>query len=197
MVPQEARGRLSSAQASVQQLRRQLADAELGRKDLELRNQALQGERDAAQRERETGQRERDRLKLERDALARYHPFGLDRSLSSCCSLKLCFAGVKGYKKTKVPLSYVSVPHLLPYIQLVVVYMCVSTSGKGNLELVAQAAQSSTHMLQMDYEKLQLSVTSAQRERDHEREEREAALQERDRAKADTHRMYVSSWKTL
>ena len=71
MGPQEARGRLSSAQASVQQLRRQLADTESARKELELRSQALQGERDAAHRERETGQRERDRLKLERDALAR------------------------------------------------------------------------------------------------------------------------------
>ncbi|KAG7251528.1 hypothetical protein CRUP_014964, partial [Coryphaenoides rupestris] len=129
---QEARGRLSSAQASVQQLRRQLADGESCRKDLELRNQALLGERDAAQRERETMQRERDRLRLERDTLA---------------------------------------------------------SGKGNLEMVAQAAQSSTHVLQMEYEKLQLSVTSAQRERDHEREEREAALQERDRAKAEIHRI--------
>ena len=71
MVPKEARGRLTSAQASALQLRRQLADSEAGRKDLELRNQALQGERDTATRERETGQRERDRLKLERDALAR------------------------------------------------------------------------------------------------------------------------------
>ncbi|KAG7251989.1 hypothetical protein CRUP_000017 [Coryphaenoides rupestris] len=125
----EARGRLSSAQASVQQLRRQLADGESCRKDLELRNQALLGERDAAQRERETMQRERDRLRLERDTLA---------------------------------------------------------SGKGNLEMVAQAAQSSTHVLQMEYEKLQLSVTE---KRDHEREEREAALQERDRAKAEIHRI--------
>lgn len=58
-----------------------------------------------------------------------------------------------------------------------------------NLEKAAQAAQSSGQLLQMDCEKLQLTVASTQRERDHEREEKEAAVQERDRAKAETQRM--------
>lgn len=62
-------------------------------------------------------------------------------------------------------------------------------SEKVSLEKTAQAAQSSNQILQMDCEKLQLAVTSAQRERDHEREEKESVIQERDRAKADTQRM--------
>lgn len=62
-------------------------------------------------------------------------------------------------------------------------------SEKVNLEKEVQSAQSSSQMLQMDCEKLQLTVASVQRERDHEREEKEAAIHERDRAKAETQRM--------
>lgn len=62
-------------------------------------------------------------------------------------------------------------------------------SEKLNLEKTIQAAQSSNQILQMDYEKLQLTVTSVLRERDHEREEKETAIQERERAKAETQRM--------
>lgn len=57
------------------------------------------------------------------------------------------------------------------------------------MEKTVQAALSSSQMLQMDCEKLQLTVLSTQRERDHEREDKEAAIQERDRAKAETQRM--------
>lgn len=57
------------------------------------------------------------------------------------------------------------------------------------MEKAVQAAQSSNQILQMDCEKLQLTVMSTQRERDHEREEKEATIQERDRAKAETQRM--------
>ena len=57
------------------------------------------------------------------------------------------------------------------------------------MEKTGQAAQSSSEMLQMDCKKLQLTVASMQRERDHERDEKEAAIQERDRAKAETQRM--------
>lgn len=52
-----------------------------------------------------------------------------------------------------------------------------------------QAAKSNNQLLQMDCEKLQLTVASVHRELDHEREEKEAAIQERDRAKAETQRM--------
>lgn len=57
------------------------------------------------------------------------------------------------------------------------------------METTVQAAQSSNQVLQMDCKKLQLTVASTQRERDHERDEKEATIQERDRAKADTQRM--------
>ena len=69
---QDVRGRLLSAQSSIQQLRKQLSESDLAKKDAEQRNQALQRERDAAQREKETTQREKDRLKQERDTLARF-----------------------------------------------------------------------------------------------------------------------------
>lgn len=62
-------------------------------------------------------------------------------------------------------------------------------SEKASLETTVQAAQSSNQILQMDCKKLLLNVASAQRERDHERDEKEAAVQERDRAKAETQRM--------
>lgn len=62
-------------------------------------------------------------------------------------------------------------------------------SEKVSLEKTAQAAQSSNQILQMECEKLQLAMTSAQRERDHEREEKEAVIQERDRAKEEIQRM--------
>lgn len=57
------------------------------------------------------------------------------------------------------------------------------------METTVQAAQSSNQVLQMDCKKLQLTVASTQRERDHERDEKEATIQERDRVKADTQRM--------
>lgn len=69
---QDVRGRLLSAQSSLQQLRKQLSETDLAKRDADQRNQALQRERDAAQRERETAQREKDRLKQERDTLARF-----------------------------------------------------------------------------------------------------------------------------
>lgn len=72
MCLQDVRGRLLSAQSSVQQLRKQLSETDLAKRDSEQRNQALQRERDAAQREKETTQREKDRLKQERDTLARF-----------------------------------------------------------------------------------------------------------------------------
>lgn len=68
---QEIRGRLLSAQSSVQQLRRQQGEAESGKRDAELRVQALQGERDDAHREREVAQRERERIRQERATLIR------------------------------------------------------------------------------------------------------------------------------
>lgn len=52
-----------------------------------------------------------------------------------------------------------------------------------------QVTQSSNQVLQMDCKKLQLSVTSMQRERDHERDEKEVAIHERDRAKSEAQRM--------
>lgn len=54
---------------------------------------------------------------------------------------------------------------------------------------MAQAAQGSSQLLEMEVKKLQLIVTSTLRERDHEREQKEAAVLERDRAKAETQRM--------
>ncbi len=72
MCLQDVRGRLLSAQSSVQQLRKQLSETDLAKRDAEQRNQALQRERDAALRERETSQREKDRVKQERDTLARF-----------------------------------------------------------------------------------------------------------------------------
>lgn len=62
-------------------------------------------------------------------------------------------------------------------------------SEKVSLEKNLHLAQSSNQMLQMDCEKLQSAVTSMQRERDHDREEKEASVQERDRAKAEIQRM--------
>lgn len=62
-------------------------------------------------------------------------------------------------------------------------------SEKVAVEKAAQAALIKAQILQMDCEKLQQAVTSAQRERDHEREEKEAVLQEKDRAKAETERV--------
>lgn len=52
-----------------------------------------------------------------------------------------------------------------------------------------KAAQNSNQTLQTDCDKLQLLLTSAQREKDHQREEKEAAILERDRAKAEVQRM--------
>lgn len=57
------------------------------------------------------------------------------------------------------------------------------------MEKTAQAAQGSSQMLGMEVKKLQLVVASTARERDHEREQKEAAVLERDRAKAETQRM--------
>lgn len=68
---QDARGRLIASQTSVQQLRKQLSEAELAKRETEERNQSLQRERDAARREREATLKERERLKQERDRLAR------------------------------------------------------------------------------------------------------------------------------
>lgn len=88
---QDVRGRLLSAQSAVQQLRKQLSEADSAKRDSEQRNQHLQRERDAAQREREITQRDKDRLKQERDTLARfadtdisiYIPFITLKSLSA------------------------------------------------------------------------------------------------------------------
>lgn len=57
------------------------------------------------------------------------------------------------------------------------------------MEKMAQAAQGSSQLLEMEVKKLQLIVTSTLRERDHEREQKEAVVLERDRAKAETQRM--------
>lgn len=57
------------------------------------------------------------------------------------------------------------------------------------MEKTAQAAQGSSQILEMEVKKLQLVVASMVRERDHEREQKEAAVLERDRAKAETQRM--------
>lgn len=57
------------------------------------------------------------------------------------------------------------------------------------MEKTAQAAQGSSQMLEMEVKKLQMVVASMARERDHEREQKEAAVLERDRAKAETQRM--------
>lgn len=54
---------------------------------------------------------------------------------------------------------------------------------------MVQAAQGSSQLLEMEVKKLQLIVTSTLRERDHEREQKEAVVLERDRAKAETQRM--------
>lgn len=62
-------------------------------------------------------------------------------------------------------------------------------SEKASLEKTAQAAQGSSQLLEMEVKKLQLTVTSALRERDHEREQKEAAVVERERAKAESQRM--------
>lgn len=153
---QDVRGRLLSAQSSVQQFRKQLSDSDSCKRDAEQRNQALQRDKDAALRERETAQREKDRLKQERDKLAR------SVELSSACS-----------------------PHAALYFTV----MSPTSSEKANLEKAVQAAQSSRQMLQMDYEKLQLAVASVQRERDSEREEKEAALHDRERWKTEIQRM--------
>lgn len=69
---QDVRGRLLSTQSSLQQLRKQLSETDLTKRDAEQRNQVLQRERDAAQREKETMQKEKDRFKQERDTLARF-----------------------------------------------------------------------------------------------------------------------------
>lgn len=57
------------------------------------------------------------------------------------------------------------------------------------MEKSLQVALGSSQVLQMDCRKLELNVASLQRERDHERDEKEAAVQERDRAKAETLRV--------
>lgn len=68
--------------------------------------------------------------------------------------------------------------------------LCVCPlSEKMAVEKAAQTALIKAQILQMDVEKLQQAVTLAQRERDHEREEKVDALQERDRAKAETDRV--------
>lgn len=54
---------------------------------------------------------------------------------------------------------------------------------------MVQTAQGSSQLLEMEFKKLQLIVASTQRERDHEREQKEATVVERDRAKAETQRM--------
>ncbi|CAG06853.1 unnamed protein product, partial [Tetraodon nigroviridis] len=129
---QDARGRLIASQSSVQQLRKQLSEADVARRDTEQRSQSLQRERDAAQREKEAALKEKERLKQERDGLA---------------------------------------------------------SEKASLEKTVQAAQGSSQLLEMEVKKLQLTVTSALRERDHEREQKEAAVVERERAKAESQRI--------
>lgn len=68
---QDIKGRLQSAQSSVQQLRKQQGEVESGRREADLRLQAVQSERDDTQRDRETAVRERDRLRQERDKLCR------------------------------------------------------------------------------------------------------------------------------
>lgn len=72
MCLQDARGRLLSAQSSIQHLRKQLSETELAKRDAEQRNQTLQRERDAAQRDKETTQKEKERLKQEKESLARF-----------------------------------------------------------------------------------------------------------------------------
>lgn len=72
MFLQDIRGRLLSAQSSLQQLKKQLVESESAKRDVEQQNQALKRERETSQRERETVQREKDRLKQERDTLARF-----------------------------------------------------------------------------------------------------------------------------
>lgn len=69
---QDVRGRLISSQSSIQQLRKQLSETDLAKRDVEQRIQVLQRERDAAQREKETALKEKERLKQERDTLARF-----------------------------------------------------------------------------------------------------------------------------
>lgn len=69
---QDVRGRLLSAQSSVQQMRKQLSETDSAKRDAEQRTQAVQRERDTAQREREAVQKEKERLRQERDALARF-----------------------------------------------------------------------------------------------------------------------------
>lgn len=68
---QDARGRLISSQSSIQQLRKQLSETDLAKRETDQRNQSLQRERDAAQREKEATLKEKERLKQERDGLAR------------------------------------------------------------------------------------------------------------------------------
>lgn len=67
--------------------------------------------------------------------------------------------------------------------------MLIGCSEKASLEKTAQAAQGSSQLLEMEVKKLQLTVASTLRERDHEKEQKEAAVVERDRAKAETQRM--------
>lgn len=69
---QDVRGRLLSAQSSVQQMRKQLSESDSTKRDAEQRSQAVQRERDAALRERESLQKEKERLRQERDSLARF-----------------------------------------------------------------------------------------------------------------------------
>lgn len=68
---QDVRGRLISSQSSIQQLRKQLSETDLAKRETEQQSQSLQRERDAAQREKEATLKERERLKQERDGLAR------------------------------------------------------------------------------------------------------------------------------
>lgn len=130
------------------------------KKDMEHRSQVLQRERDAAQKEKDAAQREKERFKQERDSLCRYN------ITSGSHNIELYFHN--GYGLT---LHFV---------------FC---SEKVSLEKSIQAAQNSNQTLQMDCEKLQLAVASMQRERDHERKEKETIGLERDRAKAETQRL--------
>lgn len=68
---QDVRGRLLSSQSSIQQLRKQLSESDLAKREAEQRIQSLQRERDAAQRDKETTLKEKERLKEDRDVLAR------------------------------------------------------------------------------------------------------------------------------
>lgn len=65
----------------MQQLRKQLSESDLTKRDTERRNQTLQREKEAAQREQEAARKEKERLKQERDMLV--------RSVISACSSSL------------------------------------------------------------------------------------------------------------